>query len=67
MSYKDDEPKEMENDLEERLVSLRNQIELALLAFNTGRHELLPTALEDLYYKAHLILEEYCICDKEVK
>jgi len=54
----------MDNDLEERLLSLRSMVNLALLAFESDRHELLPTALEEIYCKAQWIIDEYCV--KEV-
>ena len=52
---------ELDNDLEERLLSARNMLELALLALNEDRHELLPTALEELFFKIQNITEDYCI------
>ena len=55
------EPLELENDLEERLLSLCNMVELALLALRENRHELLPTALEEVFYKAQKILDDYCV------
>jgi len=59
-----DEPTEMDNDLEERLLSLRNMVDLALLALHNDRHELLTTAIEESFYKAQLLVDKYCI--KEV-
>ena len=59
-----DEPVELDNDLEERLLSLRNMVDLALLAFNSDRHELLPTVLEEIYIKAQSLLQDYCIVDE---
>ena len=59
----DEEPTEMDNDLEERLISSRNLIELTLLAFYNDRHELMPTTIEELYYKTYLLLEDYCVED----
>ena len=61
-----DKPTELDNDLEERLLSLRNMTDLALLAFQLNRHELLPTALEEIYYKAQGILDDYCV-EKKIK
>ena len=55
------EPTEMDNDLEERLLSMRNMIDLALLALHENRHELLPTALEEAHYKSQMIIDSYCI------
>ena len=52
---------ELDNDLELRLESARNMLELALLALNEDRHELLPTALEELFFKIQNITEDYCI------
>jgi len=59
------EPKELDNDLEERLHSARNMIDLALLAFTEDRHDLIPTALEELHYKTQLLIDDYCIKDLE--
>ena len=56
-----DIPTELDNDLEERLLSLRNMVDLSLLAFNSDRHELLPTALEEMFFKAQSILDIYCV------
>ena len=55
------EPTELDNDLEERLLSARNMIDLALLAFQHDRHELLPTALEELFYKSQVLIDNYCV------
>ena len=52
---------ELDNDLQERLLSLRNMIDLALLAFAQDRHELLPTAIEEAYFKAQQICLDYCV------
>ena len=55
------EPTELDNDLEERLLSMRNMVDLTLLALNGDRHELIPTGLEEIYYKAQMLIEDYCI------
>jgi hypothetical protein len=55
------EPTECDNDLEERLFSARNMIDLALLAFDEGKHELIPTAIEDAYYKLQWLVDDYCV------
>lgn len=57
----DEEPTELDNDMEEKLLSLRNMVDLSLLALNQDKHELLPTALEEMYYKAQSILDQYCV------
>jgi len=54
------EPVEMDNDLEERLYSARNMIDLALLALYSCQ-ELIPTALEEAYYKLQKIVDDYCV------
>ena len=56
-----DEPTELDNDLEERLVSARNMIDLALLAFGEDKHELVPTAIEDAYYKLQWLVDDFCM------
>ncbi len=60
-----DEPQELDNDLEERLLSLRNMIDLALLAFNEERMELIATALEEVFYKAQKLTDDYCIIEEK--
>jgi len=55
-----DEPEEMDNDLEERLYSSKNMIDLAILAFYSCQ-ELVPTALEEAYYKLQRLVDDYCI------
>ncbi len=64
------EPTELDNDLEERLLSLRNSIDLTLLALYNNKHELIPTAIEDGFYKMQTIMDVYCIeqnADKKTK
>ena len=58
-----DEPVDMDNDLEERLYSAKNMIDLAILALYSCQ-ELLPTALEESYYKLQKLVDDYCV--KEV-
>ncbi len=55
------EPTCLENDLEERLLSTRNMIDLALLALIENKHELIPTALEEAYYKLQRLVDDYCV------
>ena len=55
-----DEPTEMDNDLEERLYSAKNMIDLAILALYSCP-ELLPTALEEAYYKLQRLVDDYCV------
>ena len=55
------EPTEMDNDLEERLLSMRNMIDLALLALYNDKHELITTALEESHYKSQGLIDNYCI------
>ena len=56
-----DEPTELDNDLEERLLSLRNMIDLTLLALTEDRHELIPTGIEESFHKIQLLLQDYCM------
>ena len=58
------EPTELDNDLEERLLSARNMIDLTLLALNCDKHELIPTGLEELFYKTQKLLDDYCVVSK---
>jgi len=55
------EPKELDNDLEERLLSARNMIDLTLLALHSEKYELISTALEEGYYKMQGLLDDYCV------
>jgi len=55
-----DEPTEMNNDLESRLLSARNTISLGLLALYANEHDLIPTAIEDAFYKMQVLLD-HCI------
>ena len=56
-----DEPTELKNDLEERLLAARNMIDLTLLAFRMGKHDLISTGIEESYYKLQKLLDDYCI------
>jgi len=58
------EPTELDNDLEERLLSARNMIDLTLLALNGDRHELITTGIEETFYKIQRLLDDYCIVKK---
>ena len=59
-----DEPEYMDNDLEERLYSAKNMIDLAILALYSCQ-ELLPTALEEAYYKLQRIVDDYCVVGED--
>jgi len=56
----DEEPTELDDDLEERLYSAKNMIDLAILALYSCQ-ELLPTALEEAYYKLQKLVDDYCV------
>ena len=56
----EDELEEMDNELEERLYSAKNMIDLALLALYSCQ-DLLPTALEEAYYKLQTLVDDYCV------
>ena len=56
----DEEPTDLDNDLEERLYSAKNMIDLAILALYSCQ-ELLPTALEESYYKLQGLVDDYCV------
>ena len=55
------EPSNLDNDMEERLLSARNHIDLALLAMESGRPELVPTAIEGGFYLMQRLLDDYCV------
>jgi len=56
----EDEPIDMDDDLEERLYSAKNMIDLAILALYSCQ-ELVPTALEEAYYKLQKLVDDYCV------
>ncbi len=58
---KKEEPTELDNDLEERLLSARNHIDLALLALENNRMDLVPTAIEGGFYLMQHLLDDYCV------
>uniref|UniRef100_A0A6M3KDR2 Uncharacterized protein n=1 Tax=viral metagenome TaxID=1070528 RepID=A0A6M3KDR2_9ZZZZ len=60
----ENEPTEMDNELEERLYSAKNMIDLALLAFYTNSHYLIPTAIEDTFYKLQKLVDDYCVTEE---
>jgi len=62
---KEDEPTDMDNDLEERLYSIKNDIDLALLAFYTNSHYLISTAIEDAFYKLQKLVDDYCVIGED--
>ncbi len=62
---RDNEPTEFDNDLEERLLSARNTIDLALLAFREDEHGLIATAIEDAFYKLQILMDDYCVVDSD--
>ena len=53
----------MDNDLEERLSSVQNMIDLAFLALYSNSHYLIPTALEEAYYKLQTLVDDYCVIE----
>ena len=55
------EPTKMDNDLEERLFSARNMIDLTLLALNNDKHNLISTGIEEAFYKLQKLLDDYCV------
>jgi len=58
--FNEEEPTEMDNDLEERLYSAKNMIDLAILALYSCQ-ELIPTALEEACYKLQKLVDDYCV------
>jgi len=58
----DGEPTEIEgNDLEERLKTLGNRVEIALLLIKNDREDLIYTIIEDTYHGAQILLDKYCV------
>ena len=56
-----EEPTELDNDLEERLLSIRNMIELTLLALQADRLELVPTGIETAFVQMQFLMDDYCV------
>ena len=56
-----EEPTKLDNDLEERLSSARNMIDLTLLDLNENRHDLISTGIEETFFKLQWLIEDYCI------
>ena len=50
-------------DIGEQLKTLRNLTEIALILYNLGKSELLPTVLELLAIELQTVLEEYCLVE----
>ena len=59
------EPTELDNELEERLLSAKYHIELALMAIENDRMDLVPTVIEGAYYLMQKLLDGYCIVRNE--
>ncbi len=55
------EPVELNNDLEERILSIENLLELGRLALNEDRHELIPTAIETAFEELQYLVDDYCV------
>jgi hypothetical protein len=49
--------------LSEALLSQRNRIDIALLLFQTGKSNLMPSILEDIMYFQQAIIDKYCIAE----
>ena len=45
----------------DELLSIRNMINLALLALENGEDVLIPTALETAYQQLQRLVEEFCM------
>ena len=56
-----DEPTECDSDLEERLLGAKHDIELTLLAFYDDDMELVPTGIENAFYKLQRLVDDYCV------
>ncbi len=62
-----EEPMELDNDLQERIHSIINLLMLADLAFMTDRHELIATGLETAFEKLQYLIDDYCVKDERVE
>ena len=57
-----EEPTEITgNDLEERLKTTRNRVDITLILLGLQRQDLIYTILEDLHYGTQLIMDKYCL------
>ena len=61
LPFADPEPTECDSDLEERLLSAKHDIELVLLAFYEDQMELVPTGIENAFYKLQHLVDDYCV------
>ena len=59
-----DEPILQPNDLEERLKTTRNRVEIALLLIELGRKDLVFTVIEDIYFGTQCMLDIHCVKEK---
>lgn len=60
-----DEPELQPNDLEERLKTTRNRVEIALLLLELKRTDLIYTVLEDIYFGTQCMLDIHCLKEKQ--
>ena len=52
----------MDSDLlKERLYSIRNLVDMTLLAIKADRQTLIYTGLEEICYKTQGLIDEYCV------
>ena len=51
--------------LKEALLSQQNRITIALLLFDIGRADLMPTQLEDIHFHSQGIIDKYCVVEDE--
>ncbi len=56
-----EDPTELDNDLEERILSIENMLELGRLALMENKHELISTALESAFEKLQYVIDDYCV------
>jgi hypothetical protein len=51
--------------LKEALLSQQNRTAIAILLFDAGRADLMPTQIEDIHFHSQAILEKYCVVEDE--
>ncbi len=54
---------DLDEYLQEALISQRKRIDIALLLFANGRQDLMATQIEDIHFHSQAILDKYCVIE----
>ena len=58
------EPPIQPNDLEERIKTTKNRVDIALLLIEHDRLDLINTILEDMFFGIQTIMDYYCVKER---